>query len=90
MIPNAVGFIAASFTRKEVTSKWYRTLNKSPLNPPNWVFPVAWTSLYILMGIASYLVYYTGQGWNKSTALPLILYFAQLGKKPCLQVSAIN
>ena len=26
------------------------------MSPPGWVFPVAWTVLYILMGLASYLV----------------------------------
>ncbi len=29
---------------------------KPPLTPPDWLFPVAWTVLYLLMGIAAYLV----------------------------------
>lgn len=32
---------------------WYDTLNKSPLTPPDWAFPVAWATLYVLMGLAA-------------------------------------
>lgn len=31
---------------------WYKTLNKPTWTPPDWVFPVAWTSIYILISIA--------------------------------------
>lgn len=31
---------------------WYNSLNRSPLNPPNIIFPIAWTILYVLMGIS--------------------------------------
>ena len=35
----------------------YQTLEKPPLSPPDWVFPVVWIILYALMGISAYLVY---------------------------------
>lgn len=35
---------------------WYDSLNKAPLNPPKSVFPIAWTILYILMGISLSLI----------------------------------
>lgn len=36
------------------TSQGFR---KPPLSPPDWVFPVVWNILYILIGLASYLIY---------------------------------
>ncbi|MEM8773952.1 MAG: TspO/MBR family protein [Pseudomonadota bacterium] len=31
---------------------WYDKLNKPDWTPPNWLFPVAWTTLYIFMAAA--------------------------------------
>lgn len=35
----------------------YESFIKPPLSPPGWLFPVMWTILFILMGVASWLVY---------------------------------
>ena len=78
-IPNAMGILVASSTRNAVKGTWYQNLKKSSLNPPNWVFPVAWTSLYAMMGVASYLVYQSGDGFSGAAKLPLSLYLLQLG-----------
>lgn len=32
---------------------WYRTLSKPDWTPPDWVFPVTWTVLYLLMSAAA-------------------------------------
>ena len=40
----------------ETDSRWYKSLNQSPLTPPSWVFPIAWTILYALI-IASGVVF---------------------------------
>ena len=32
--------------------RWYETLTKPGWTPPDWVFPVAWTSIYILISFA--------------------------------------
>lgn len=32
-------------------------LNKPPLAPPAWLFPIVWTILYTLMSVAAYLVF---------------------------------
>ena len=32
--------------------KWYETLDKPGWTPPNWAFPVAWTTIYLLISFA--------------------------------------
>lgn len=35
----------------------FDTLQKPPLSPPGWLFPAAWTLLYLMMGAASWRIY---------------------------------
>lgn len=53
-IPLAVGGISAFVTRNGM--KEFAHLRQPPLSPPMWVFPVVWSVLFLLMGLASYLV----------------------------------
>ncbi len=39
---------------------WYEQLDKPSWTPPNWLFPLAWTALYILMIWAAYRVATSG------------------------------
>ena len=55
LIPLATGLLSAFFTRGNMML--FDEIVKPPLVPPAWVFPVVWSILYILMGIASYIVY---------------------------------
>jgi len=34
------------------TGKWYERLEKPSWTPPNWMFPIMWTSIYVLIAIA--------------------------------------
>ena len=47
----------------------FENVIKPPLSPPGWLFPVVWTILYILMGIASYLVLQSNFVYRKKSAL---------------------
>jgi len=58
LIPLAVGGLAAFFTQN--SREFYSALQKPPLAPPGYIFPIIWTILYILIGIASYLIFRNG------------------------------
>jgi tryptophan-rich sensory protein len=64
-IPLAVGGLSAFFTQNNM--QIFETIKKPFLSPPGWLFPVVWIVLYILMGIASYLVVVSGK--TNDTAL---------------------
>lgn len=53
-IPLAVGGLSALLTRNSMDT--FAAISKPVLSPPGWLFPMVWTLLYILMGIASYLI----------------------------------
>ena len=55
-VPVAVGASAGFFTSTGSNS-WYQTIEKPSWQPPGWLFGPVWTTLYILMGIALYLVW---------------------------------
>lgn len=80
-IPQIAGGIGALATRESVRT-WYPTLRKPAFTPPGSLFGPVWTLLYLLMGLAEYLVLrkraerqviradiQSAQGW----------YFTQLG-----------
>jgi tryptophan-rich sensory protein len=53
LVSLAAGFIGSRF----MPGEWYEALNKPSWNPPSSVFGPVWTTLYILMGIAAWLVW---------------------------------
>ena len=63
------GVIGVFFTPHGASNVWYNALSKSVLTPAGWVFSVAWTILYILLGIALFLVIINKKSKiNKSSA----------------------
>lgn len=57
--------------------EWYPTLTKPPWNPPSWIFGPVWTTLYVLMAVAAWLVWKKGSG-GTNVDLALRLFFVQL------------
>lgn len=70
------GFIGSIFTFQAIPT-WYATLNRPSIAPPNWIFGPVWTTLYILMGIALYLVWEKGLD-KKEVKIGLIWFAIQL------------
>ena len=75
VVPLAVGGLAALLTGGGMDR--FETLSQPPLSPPGWLFPVVWTILYILMGIASYLVVISGEPQMRIRRA-IVLYGIQL------------
>ncbi len=72
----SAGMIAAILTAQSVQT-WYPTLLKPSFNPPNWLFGPVWIVLYLMMGIALYLVWQrSSTGQNVQTAV--IFFIIQL------------
>lgn len=76
LVPNICGYASGMITRKHIKN-WYEHLNLPKCRPPNYIFPIAWTTLYSSMGYASYLVYKEGGGLSGAARLPLALYGGQ-------------
>ena len=74
LLPQIAGGLGAFFTLSSVQT-WYLTLNKPSWNPPSWLFGPVWTTLYVLMGIACFLIWKSNHPLKKQA---LILYFVQL------------
>lgn len=57
-VPLAVGVTAGLLTRGGM--EVFKNLNKPPLSPPAWLFPIVWTILYLLMGYCSFRILQKG------------------------------
>lgn len=75
LIPLAVGALSSLLTKDSMAE--FELLNKPLLSPPGWLFPVVWTILFVLMGIASYLIYQQGTEKVK-VRQALVIYGVQL------------
>jgi tryptophan-rich sensory protein len=63
LAPLVVAAIGGWVTASSVAT-WYPGLKKPTWNPPTWVFGPVWTLLYLLMGLASWLI------WRERTVQP--------------------
>ncbi len=67
------GIIGVMFTPRGGNDLWYNALEKSVLTPPAWVFSVAWTILYALLGVALFLIIINKTRLSKTKAYLLFI-----------------
>jgi benzodiazapine receptor len=70
------GGIGAIFTTPAIPT-WYAGLKKPTFTPPNSVFGPIWITLYLLMGIAVFLVWREGLG-QEGVTIAFVIFWAQL------------
>lgn len=72
-VPLLVGGLSGLATARSVQD-WYPGLVKPSFNPPSWVFGPVWTLLYLMMGIAAFLVWQ--KGWASGAVKTALALFA--------------
>ena len=71
------GIIGSFFTTPAIPI-WYASLAKPSFNPPSWLFAPVWTILFLLMGIAFYLIWQK-MSVNKNAKIAMVIFIVHLG-----------
>ena len=73
LVCEGVGLLGGLWTAPEIRS-WYRSLTKPSFNPPSWIFGPVWTTLYLLMAIAAWLVFNAAPSSARTLGLSLFIF----------------
>lgn len=76
VICQLAGVIGSVFTTPAIPT-WYATLKKPSFTPPNWVFSPVWITLFVLMGIAMFIVWSKGLS-DEGVKIALSIFGVQL------------
>ena len=79
-----LGFLSARSVPAGSANRWYVALAKPALTPPDWVFPVAWSILYILSGLALAMILNARGARGRAVAIILfaLQFFLNLAWQP--------
>ena len=68
--------LLGSLAMNATSAAWYASLTLPVLTPPAWLFGPAWTLLYVLMGVAAFIVWRSRH--RSGAELALVLFVVQL------------
>ena len=68
-----LGFLSGRLANSGYGNRWFAALTKPAIMPPAWLFPVAWTILYVLMGLALAVVLHARGAKGRGVAVALFL-----------------
>lgn len=74
-VPLLIGFLINQLLQN--TKELYEQLQKPVFAPPGFIFPIVWSILYVLMGIAAYKVYILKYE-KVDTSSAMFIYYIQL------------
>jgi translocator protein len=66
-----LGTLSGLLANSGYANPWFAALEKPPIMPPGWVFAVAWTTLYTLLGLSLAMLLYAKGARNRDKALTL-------------------
>ena len=68
-----LGFLSGKLANSGYGNRWFAALAKPDIMPPAWAFPVAWTILYVLMGLALAIVLHARGAQGRGLAIALFV-----------------
>jgi benzodiazapine receptor len=70
-----IGYLLGKITQANIVT-WYRTLNKSILTPPEIVFPIVWSILYVMLALVGWSLWLRRH--QARGKLSLLIYVIQM------------
>ena len=68
-----LGFLSGEISNSGYANRWFAMLEKPDFIPPAWVFPVAWSVLYLLLGLAVAIILHARGAQLRGVAIGLFL-----------------
>ena len=68
-----LGILSGAVAGSGSADPWYAALAKPAATPPDWLFPVAWTTLYVLLGLALSMILVARRAVGRGLAIALFV-----------------